>query len=196
MSTIDTETKIEEIFLMHLDAGCAGCPDCIRSTQKPDEQTYRGRILAANLVARHVRSEMSKYPLVCTYCGDIADHQDHLVPITWSGPHLRAMVGTVPACCDCNIRINDYPIPEISSRCEVALRSVEKKYASLLKKASLGSLEGVSGTLLKNALARRHQRATVVARLAVLRTGGFLSLPTTLRDRIMHEGVADLALER
>ena len=196
MIATETEARAEEIFLRHLDAGCSGCPDCIRTTQQPAEQSHRSRILAANLIARDVRSKMIRYPLVCTYCGDIADHEDHLVPITWSGPHLRTMVGTVPSCADCNTRINDFPIPEISSRCEVALRSIEKKNAKLLKKAPIGSLNGVTGTLLKNALARRHQRATVIARLAVLRTGGFLALPILLRERIMNEGVVDLALER
>lgn len=191
-----TKSDSTALFALHVEMGCEGCADCLESTQKPEEIQYRGRILTANQIARQVRRDMARYQNVCTYCGDIADHADHLVPLTWSGPGLRSIVGTVPSCADCNTRISDFPISEIVSRCDVVRASLERSHSKLLRRPPAGNLEGVTGTLLKNAMARRFKRASLVARLAVLRSGGFLCLTSTTRERIVHHGVADLAEER
>lgn len=191
-----TKSDSTALFALHVEMGCEGCVDCLASTQEPEEIQYRGRILAANQIARRTRRDMARYPNVCTYCGDIADHVDHLVPLTWSGPGLRSIVGTVPSCADCNTRINDFPVSEIASRCDVVRASLERSHSKMLRRPPMGNLDGVTGTLLKNARALRFSRASLVARLAVLRSGGFLCLMTTTREQIVYYGVADLAEER
>jgi len=181
-------------LISHLETSCPGCSECL--TDRPREREGRYRLVRANRIARDVRDRMRHHPKVCTYCGDIADHEDHLLPETWTGIGTRHAVLTVPACADCNTRIGDYPEPDIDKRCAIVAESVKRKHARLLSRPPLGSLAGVTGKLRVSMLALRHQRATVVARLSVLAAGGFLELKEHTRDRITYHGIADLATEQ
>lgn len=74
-----------------------------------------------------------QYPAgVCVYCGDPAGTKDHLLPGSLTGPTLRRLVAVVPACADCNSRINDYPSPSVTERRHRAQASIRRKYAGLL----------------------------------------------------------------
>jgi hypothetical protein len=69
---------------------------------------------------------------VCIYCGDPCRGFDHLLPEPSTGRALRAQVAIVPACSDCNGRINDFPNPNVSERRKRAQVSLERKYKTLL----------------------------------------------------------------
>lgn len=181
------------VFHEHLDAGCSGCDECL--TNQPRERADRYRLIRANTVARDARERLRRHPSVCVYCGDIAEHADHLVPRTWTGDALRQLVLTVPACADCNVRIGDYCDPEIAARCEIVTNSLRRKHKKLLDRPPLGDIDGTEGRLRAALLARQHLRAIIIARLAVLAAGGFLQLHENTRERITYHGVADLAIE-
>ena len=69
---------------------------------------------------------------VCIYCGDPAGGVDHLLPEPMTGRAMRAQVAVVPACADCNGRINDFPNPNVSERRRKAQLSIEKGVRLLL----------------------------------------------------------------
>lgn len=69
---------------------------------------------------------------VCVYCGDPAGGFDHLLPEPSTGKALRLLVALVPACANCNNRINDFPSPNISDRRRRAQASIERGYSRLL----------------------------------------------------------------
>lgn len=52
----------------------------------------------------------------CVYCGEDAEHADHLVPLPTSGPDLRRFVPTLPACASCNGTLRDFPSPIVAAR--------------------------------------------------------------------------------
>lgn len=73
------------------------------------------------------------YPrAVCTYCGEGCDGFDHLLPRPWTGSGVRHMVAVVPACANCNSRINDFPSPNVSERRKRAQVSIERHSKRLL----------------------------------------------------------------
>lgn len=63
---------------------------------------------------------------VCVYCGDPAGGVDHLLPEPSTGQALRHMVAVVPACANCNNRINDDPRSSVGDRRRKAQLSIEK----------------------------------------------------------------------
>lgn len=70
----------------------------------------------------------------CVYCGIPAGQRDHLLPAPYTGLALRHIVLTVPACGDCNNRINDYPSPNIGERREKAHASIRKGARKLIER--------------------------------------------------------------
>ena len=52
----------------------------------------------------------SFYGLPCAYCGRIADHVDHIVPLAKGGLHCKANLA--PACASCNRGKRDRLLPE------------------------------------------------------------------------------------
>jgi hypothetical protein len=71
-------------------------------------------------------------PLTCVYCGEGCSGVDHLLPEPWTGLIHRALVAIVPACGNCNSRIGDYPIPNVTERRQVAQLSIERSHRHLL----------------------------------------------------------------
>ena len=69
---------------------------------------------------------------VCTYCGEGCGGVDHLLPEPWTGKAARHLVAVVPACRNCNSRINDHPSPNVSVRRRVAQLSIERHNKMLL----------------------------------------------------------------
>lgn len=75
-----------------------------------------------------------QYPAgVCVYCGMPAGTRDHLWPRGKSGEARRLYVATVPACGDCNCRINDFPDHSVARRREIAQASIRKSKRTLLE---------------------------------------------------------------
>lgn len=67
------------------------------------------------------------YPAgVCVYCGMPSGTKDHLIPRGWSGEARRRTVAVVPACADCNSRINDFPSANVTDRRVRAHESLRK----------------------------------------------------------------------
>lgn len=69
---------------------------------------------------------------VCIYCGEGCDGVDHLLPEPWTGKAARHLVAVVPACANCNARINDFPSPNVSARRKRAQLSLERNNKMLL----------------------------------------------------------------
>lgn len=72
------------------------------------------------------------HPELCVYCGEPSEHADHLVPLPWTGAATRRFVPTVPACGDCNLRINDALEPTVAGRCAIVADSLRRKYGKKL----------------------------------------------------------------
>lgn len=88
--------------------------------------------LVVDCLVVHSPVKIDYPPGVCVYCGDPADTVDHLLPRPWTGDAVRARVAVVPACGDCNNRINDHPSPDVTTRRRIAHDSIRRKYASVL----------------------------------------------------------------
>ena len=74
------------------------------------------------------------YPAgICVYCGLGAGSRDHLIPRGTSGEARRHLVAVVPACSECNNRINDHPAHSVSERRRVAHASLRKAKRKLLQ---------------------------------------------------------------
>lgn len=74
-----------------------------------------------------------EYPhSVCVYCGEPCSGVDHLLPKPWTGGALRHLVAVVPACGNCNSRINDDPSPNVAKRRQRAQLSIERSNKYLL----------------------------------------------------------------
>lgn len=69
---------------------------------------------------------------VCVYCGEGCDGVDHLLPEPWTGKAQRHLVAVVPACANCNSRINDFPSPNVTERRKRAQLSIERSNKRLL----------------------------------------------------------------
>ncbi len=78
----------------------------------------------------------TKPDVLCVYCGWDADSVDHILPRTWTGDAARPFIPTVPACRDCNARINDAFAPTLGERRRIAYESLERKYRKLLRNPS------------------------------------------------------------
>lgn len=73
------------------------------------------------------------YPAgICTYCGMPSGTRDHLMPRGASGETVRRLIAVVPACADCNSRINDAYAISVTERRAIAHASLRRKYRQLL----------------------------------------------------------------
>lgn len=109
------------------------------------------------------------YPAgVCIYCGLPSGTKDHLLPLPITGSALRGMVIVVPACADCNNRINDCASPNVSARREVAHASIKRKYTKLLSvpDKTAADLRELGPGMRSVALKNNSKRASIRARLA------------------------------
>lgn len=100
---------------------------------------------------------------VCVYCGNPAGTKDHLLPEPITGATLRRLVAVVPACRDCNMRINDHPSPSVSERRRVAQLSIERHSTKLLlapHKTTEDLME--LGPLLRSVAVKNNARRAVV----------------------------------
>lgn len=110
-----------------------------------------------------------KYPMgVCIYCGEPSGTKDHLLPEPSTGAALRGSVPVVPACADCNARINDFPSPNVSLRRKRAQLSIERKSRHLLLSPhkTLSDLREMGPTLRSVAVKNNGKRLSVKARLS------------------------------
>ncbi|WP_123391354.1 HNH endonuclease [Nocardioides aurantiacus] len=105
---------------------------------------------------------------ICVYCGDPSGTRDHLVPRAWSNGAARLFVAVVPACSDCNGRINDSWAVSVSERRKVAHASLRKKYRDLLteKPWRQEDLDELGHALREHVIKGQHKREWVKARLA------------------------------
>ena len=109
------------------------------------------------------------YPTgVCVYCGDPAGTKDHLLPKPLTGDALRGRVLVVPACGNCNSRINDFPSACITDRREKAHASIRRTSKDLLAvpDKNIGELRHLGPTLRSVALKNNRKRAWIRGRLA------------------------------
>lgn len=106
----------------------------------------------------------------CVYCGDIATHRDHLVPRPWTGPGARRFVPTVPACSDCNVRINDAAVFTIAGRADIVAASLRRKWKRELTIADRDDSEfnEYSGMMRVGLMSAQHRRQHLRRRLLVL----------------------------
>ena len=164
------------------ERGARFCVDCALSVSGE----YRSTLALAIAIANETREAMRHAPDACTYCGAWADSVDHLLPKGWTGKAARVLVGTVPACRDCNSRIGDLPDPWIHARAAVAASSLRRKWATKLDYPDRTPAELRSfGPRIRSRLeASQIERDNVRRRLAVLDVGGVPYLPEYSRRRL------------
>lgn len=108
------------------------------------------------------------YPAgVCTYCGVPAGSKDHLIPRPYSGDTQRRLVAVVPACADCNSRINDTWAVSVAERRAIAQQSIGRKYRKLLSEPpwTKAQMAELGNTLRQHIIKGNHEREWVKARL-------------------------------
>lgn len=105
---------------------------------------------------------------VCVYCGDPAGTMDHLLPEPSTGKALRGMVAVVPACGNCNSRINDFPSPNIGDRRRRAQLSIERGYRNLLARPikTAAEMRQLGHAMRTVAVKNNHLTEHVLLRLA------------------------------
>ena len=164
-----------EAHLVSCELGPRTCIDCAMARSGQN----RSLLARASLVATLARDAMDGLPGVCVYCGDHADSRDHLLPKGWSGKATRRFVPVLPACSDCNVRINDFPSYEIHERAAVVAASLRKRYRRALAITDRTTAELMDfGPHLRSALiAKNDQRRALRARLVVLDLGGMPNVP-------------------
>ena len=70
----------------------------------------------------------------CVYCGDWYQCRDHPVSVAWSGYKRSYKPGeVVPACQDCNSRLNDVPIFDLDRRARYLKPLIEKRFRKWLE---------------------------------------------------------------
>jgi len=70
-----------------------------------------GRVGLSDNVRRHV---FAKTDGVCAYCGELAEHVDHVRPVSKGG--TNAPSNLVPACVACNLIVGDKLFPDFDSK--------------------------------------------------------------------------------
>ncbi|MEZ5411045.1 MAG: HNH endonuclease [Acidimicrobiales bacterium] len=110
---------------------------------------------------------------VCVYCGEQAEHEDHLVPRHLSGEEWRKAVPTVPACADCNQLLSDLYMETIGERSAYVARQLRRKHKALAAPCrNCPDPEELDGTLRSYVEARQALRTVIRSRLALLGLGG------------------------
>lgn len=140
--------------------------------------------------AIHVaRSEVEQLPPldddICTYCGEPATDNDHLVPLPWTGPGARRFVPTVRSCRNCNQTLNDVPIFTIAGRCEhiaAHLRKRHRKQLAIPDRAR-AELNDYGHKMRTNLLAAQSRRQALRRRLIILDAGGAAFVPWLVDGR-------------
>lgn len=104
---------------------------------------------------------------ICTYCGEYADTQDHLLPATFTGKAVRRHVLTVPACGQCNSRIGDAYAPSITERRAIAQNGLRRKYFRLLQSFDYTDeeLEEFGHAMKSSVLRARDEKTRLLRRL-------------------------------
>lgn len=180
MTTVALDSLYAElsIHVEHCELGWRLCLDCRFARDIQAQSAITVALSEVSLIESHLR----RYPSLCVYCADTAQHRDHLVPEPWTGPIARRRVPTVPSCADCNTRVNDAPIFTIAGRCEVIAASLKKKKRKDLAIADHDPewfdefSPRMAANLYKMQLARRSLRLRVI----VLEAPGAAHVPTEL----------------
>lgn len=99
----------------------------------------------------------------CVYCGMPAGQRDHLLPEPLTGLALRHVVLTVPACGDCNARINDFPSANIAERRQRAHDSIQRGAQKLIARGIKKPAEMVElGPALRSVAVKNNLRLEAV----------------------------------
>jgi hypothetical protein len=101
---------------------------------------------------------------VCTYCGDKADTQDHIPPLTMvyslddtgAGKSMRYWL--VPACLECNSILSGRPLTTITARRQYLVQVYRRRYAALLRMPAWSSdeLDELHGVLREDVARHAH----------------------------------------
>lgn len=132
---------------------------------------------------------------LCVYCGSFSEHRDHLLPLPWTGPGVRAMVPTVPACGKCNRTISDYSSPIIYDRSMLVASRIRKKYAKQLKITDKTENQFLQfeGNMQKSLRARQYERQHLRSRLLILESGGLPEVGDDVRVMLLEAKYEHLA---
>lgn len=111
-----------------------------------------------------------KYPAgVCIYCGFPSGSRDHLIPRGLSGDAARSsIVAVVPACSECNSRIQAAATFNVSKRREIAHESIRKSKRHILSAPDWTDedLAEFGYELRSHIKARRSQKQATLSRLS------------------------------
>ena len=107
------------------------------------------------------------YP--CAYCGDLASERDHPDPRCRGNLRNKGFRkdNTVPACKDCNARLNDFPFAQLGKRAAYVRARISKKFKKLLAMPvwSEDELDELSPELKQTVLDQIAAKAEVESRV-------------------------------
>jgi len=70
---------------------------------------------------------------LCTYCGQIGNTLDHLVPVSYTSIKRHKRIrNTVPACGECNTVLGKQLFPNVASRAFYLFGYYQAKYRKIL----------------------------------------------------------------
>lgn len=68
----------------------------------------------------------------CTYCGELANTRDHIIPRTYSGDETFSHDVCVPACKECNCLLGPRAYFTIAERAHYIYNTLQKRYKKVL----------------------------------------------------------------
>lgn len=173
MHTVSDSSDVESILANHARWCQLGERNCVDCRAARDPQTIRA-VTVANIERTVYGSWIDAHDWLCVYCGAFSEHRDHLVPKPWTGTTARKFVPVVPACSDCNLRINDSPRFTIAERAEIVASSIRRKFSKDLRIPDRDDewFADFGYRMQRSLLAAQARRRELRRRLIVLDSGG------------------------
>ncbi len=105
---------------------------------------------------------MSNATKPCTYCGELGNHRDHVVP---KSIHQNSV--TVPACAECNILLSNQLYVTIPDRKAYLKEVYKKRYKDLINMPNWTEkeLEDVGDRMRQEILSALHRKTLILARI-------------------------------
>lgn len=116
---------------------------------------------------KHYKNHRSLGKGKCLYCGGPEEHLDHVPALSWvsTGSSLLPQEFLrVPACAECNLKLNAKPLHTIHQRFCFLSSSYYEEFKSL-PELGAGDLEGIGETLFRRRAALMLRKADLGERL-------------------------------
>jgi len=147
-----------------------------------DDAAYEARAHAEDVATEEPEPrapEIASTAGACTYCGEPATENDHLLPLPWTGKAARRSTKKVPACRECNGRLSDLFLPTVEERAAHLFQVLAEEHLDELGKPdwSPRELEALGDRLRQAVITRQADRTILRSRLAWLKLTALGRLP-------------------